>query len=404
MSKVYVFKKNEQNPVSMAYSPTTGASPQVMVGQSNKPTFGQLEQLGGPRGRLAQLGKVGAAVGGGLAAMDALAGASQSNSLSGAMNAPLTGYTTAQTLDPSNMIAGNAVNAQQEQIAAQQAAQQAAQPTPLTPQQRGPPGSERRTAQDAWTGRGSAPPGWQPTPPVAVQPTVEQPPAPAPAPIPPTGPPQPAAEPTPTDLASTMPTEFAPMTPTAEGAGVGEAMNPQPVPHSDPYQQNLTQYAPQTAAPSSELGRGAPKYSVEQASNILDTTSQTLPSGVKAVGPVSQEQYSPPRRIGDMSHDNQKWNNILTDPYDANAFTGNQGANQVSWSTHGIPQWQIDEQQQQRVAEEADPWGEKYGVNWDDTAKSFALEIMNVYSDVLKGRTPDEVGHFAAQVFLKMTR
>ena len=102
-----------------------------------------------------------------------------------------------------------------------------------------------------------------------------------------------------------------------------------------------------------------------------------------------------------MNSQNQKWNNILTDPYDANAFTGNQGANQVSWSTHGVPQWQIDDQQQQRAAEEADPWGEKYGVNWE---KSFATEIMNVYSDVLKGRTPDEVGHFAAQVFLKMTR
>jgi len=58
------------------------------------------------RGGVGVAGKIGSMVAGGLAGMDALANASQSGSLSGAIQAPVSAYTTQQTLDPSGQMLG----------------------------------------------------------------------------------------------------------------------------------------------------------------------------------------------------------------------------------------------------------------------------------------------------------
>jgi len=283
------------------------------------------------------------------------------------------------------------------------------------------------TAYEARGGTGTPPPGWNPastmpqnTPPVMVQAPAPAPAAPAPAALTPP-PPAPAAPPVIPAASPATPAPQAPSNYEQLGAGVeaaqkpptdyeqigaqtGPAMgNPQggaavtPTPVDTTVDGSIYgNYPTQPGTPGYQQAQ-APQAPQQQGQNPL-SASITGPTGVRHSNTQGGDVNIPQHEYGKNLYNTenlaaQNANDVLIPPYQTPPIQPPHYDPNSNWQDRQPPT-------QQQLSQR--PWD--VNANWGEINRSFALETMNVYSDILKGRTPHEVGHFVSQVFLKMNR
>ena len=332
--------------------------------------------------------------------MDALTDASRSGSLSGALTAPVTAGATASTLDPSGFgNRGAAAEDPRKKVSTENPLEEVEedseyadliphgwdpQDDPLSVIERN---REIRQAEERGDIDTGLDPNWtdQPTPP-----TVETQPAPAPPPevVAPPAPPPEVVAPVPVKSASII--NQAQQAPTEAATEARPTMMPEEA--AIPYQ-DLNRPEGQLGLEHNYVG----VQPVEPWANPItgDDFSQynMTPTVGDAGGILDSSKYGRGATQAEYSDPNATNVNTVT------PFGGVQ--TQPSPLTGGIEGLDPNWGQTPVTTEEQDKINLQ---NEGYKAAGFVPAFMEVYGDIIKGMTPHQVGSFASEVFLKMTR